>query len=506
MGSDRSTPELTQIPDVHSGINNRAASPVYGNFGPQITNSVVGSNTGRIISSTGLSMPRFASPMNLRANTVGGMLQQASPLNMLGSSYPAPGGRLYMNHLQAGNSSFGSSGMRHDGNSGENSLFDINDFPQLVGRSNSAGSVQGQYGSLPKQGVSANAIVQQNQEFRIQNEDFPALPVFKGTNLHHRDHLPKNMGKSSGFNSGGSYPPLQQHKQIANSVQNTGLENIGPRPVNSPIPHFNSRTQEQLMQQNSELQAQNSFRVQSSSGPQSQKDQSLNSFQETESTDTASRQYGLLGLVSAMNLKEDDPAASLSLGIDLATLGLDMNSSDPLYKTFGSPWSNEPYKGEADYQIPACYSLEQPPTLQPLHFKKFSLPVLFYIFYSMPRDVAQLHAAKELYNKGWFYHKEQRLWLTRIPNEPPLVKTANYEQGSYIYMDENTLAATRKDNFILHYDAIEKIPALPALPSATPNGSERQNKDIHAVLGGKAPAMTDICGSSSGGAGKIRSS
>lgn len=33
-------------------------------------------------------------------------------------------------------------------------------------------------GGLRKQGI--NAIVQQNQEFSIQNEDFPALPGFKG--------------------------------------------------------------------------------------------------------------------------------------------------------------------------------------------------------------------------------------------------------------------------------------------------------------------------------------
>jgi hypothetical protein len=33
-------------------------------------------------------------------------------------------------------------------------------------------------GSLRKQGLSP--IVQQNQEFSIQNEDFPALPGFKG--------------------------------------------------------------------------------------------------------------------------------------------------------------------------------------------------------------------------------------------------------------------------------------------------------------------------------------
>ena len=68
-------------------------------------------------------------------------------MNLLGSSYPTPGGSLSQNQVQAGNSSLGSSGMLHDGSSGDNAPFDINDFPQLTGRPNSAGGGQGQYGN-----------------------------------------------------------------------------------------------------------------------------------------------------------------------------------------------------------------------------------------------------------------------------------------------------------------------------------------------------------------------
>ena len=73
----------------------------------------------------------------------------ASPqfMNLLGSSYPTPGGSLSQNQVQAGNSSLGSSGILHDGSSGDNAPFDINDFPQLTGRPNSAGGGQGQYGN-----------------------------------------------------------------------------------------------------------------------------------------------------------------------------------------------------------------------------------------------------------------------------------------------------------------------------------------------------------------------
>jgi CCR4-NOT transcription complex subunit 2 len=91
----------------------------------------------------------------------------------------------------------------------------------------------------------------------------------------------------------------------------------------------------------------------------------------------------------------------------LTSLGLNLNSQDNLYKTFGSPWSNEAAKGEPDYQIPAFFCRATTTTtsklldiliivascflilhiyicfhcVQPLHFQKFHPLTLFYIFY-----------------------------------------------------------------------------------------------------------------------------
>lgn len=71
-------------------------SPIFGNVGPRITNSIgniVGGNMGRSISSGGLSIPALASRVNLGANGgsvslsvqgsnrfLGGMLQQGKQL------------------------------------------------------------------------------------------------------------------------------------------------------------------------------------------------------------------------------------------------------------------------------------------------------------------------------------------------------------------------------------------------------------------------------------------
>uniref|UniRef100_A0A0E0CBF5 NOT2/NOT3/NOT5 C-terminal domain-containing protein n=1 Tax=Oryza meridionalis TaxID=40149 RepID=A0A0E0CBF5_9ORYZ len=476
-----------------NSVPGMSVSPSLGNLGPRITGSVGnivgGSNIGRNISSGGLSVPSIASHMNLSGNVgsgglnvqgssrmMNGILQQGSPqmLNMMGSSYPTSGGSLSQNQIQGGNNSLGSMGMLHDASDG--APFDMSDFPQLTGRPSSAGGPQGQYGSLRKQGVGVNTIVQQNQEFSIQNEDFPALPGYKGNTtdyameLHHKEQLHDNvpvmqaqqypMSRSVGFNLGSNYPPnRQQHQQGANSVQNAGPQNIGLRPLNSPNQTSSLGSYEQLIQQYQQPQAQNPFRLQQvSSATQSYRDQSLKSIQGGQ---TPSDPYGLMGLLGVIRMNDVD-LSSLALGIDLTTLGLNLNSPDNLYKTFGSPWSNEPAKGEPEFHTPACYSAEQSPPLQPIHFQKFQTPTLFYIFYSMPRDEAQLCAASELYTRGWFYHKEVRVWLTRIPNVEPLVKTPHYERGSYGCFDPNNWETIRKDNFVLHYDQIEKKPAIPS--------------------------------------------
>jgi len=118
---------------------------------------------------------------------------------------------------------------------------------------------------------------------------------------------------------------------------------------------------EQLIQQYQHPQNQSQFRLQQMSPvSQSYKDQSLKSLQASQ---PAPDRFGLLGLLSVIRMNDPD-LTSLALGIDLTTLGLNLNSTDNLYKTFASPWSDEPAKGEPEYSIPSCYYAKQPPPLQ----------------------------------------------------------------------------------------------------------------------------------------------
>lgn len=129
-----------------------------------------------------------------------------------------------------------------------------------------------------------------------------------------------------------------------------------------------------------------------------------------QAAQSAADPFGLLGLLSVIRMSDPD-LTSLALGIDLTTLGLNLNSTENLHKTFGSPWSDEPAKGEPEFNVPQCYYAKQPPALhvsglfteifvfhsvcfyasaeflsggynlQLGYFAKFTVETLFYIFY-----------------------------------------------------------------------------------------------------------------------------
>ena len=81
-----------------------------------------------------------------------------------------------------------------------------------------------------------------------------------------------------------------------------------------------------------------------------------------QAAQSATDPFGLLGLLSVIRMSDPD-LTSLALGIDLTTLGLNLNSTENLHKTFGSPWSDEPAKGDPEFSVPQCYYAKQPPQL-----------------------------------------------------------------------------------------------------------------------------------------------
>lgn len=518
----------------HTGITNRGGSgvsPLTSNAGPRITSSAgnimgaagaAGGNLGRTIN-LGAGQSPVSGSSRAGAGGIGvqgpgrpmnSVPQQASTqvVSLLGGTFSSSLGAANTGQTIMGNGHQVSMGHANDLNSNDSAPFDMNDFPQLTSRPNSSGGAQGQLASIRKQGLSVNSLSQQNQEFSIQNEDFPALPGFKGGNAdfamdfpqkdHHENALALmqshhyQMGRSAGFSLGGSYASHHQQQQqqeirsglstnsaggsfaaIANSADLMHLHGSdlfpsthGQASYHSQVPGLRSGvptnimpgigSYDHLLQQYHHHHNHSQFRHVPSVNPPS-KEHLLKSMHGLQGVPD---RFGLLGLLSVIRMSEPD-LTTLALGIDLTTLGLNLNSRDNLYRTFASPWADGPAKGEPEYTLPQCYS-QQAPRLQPGYFARFSEETLFYIFYSMPKDEAQLFAASELCRKGWFFDKESGMWLTHVPQIESLVKTNTYERGSYYFFDPNIWDYVQKDNHVLHYEMIEKKPRLSQAPES----------------------------------------
>ncbi|GIJ98608.1 hypothetical protein Aspvir_000726 [Aspergillus viridinutans] len=166
--------------------------------------------------------------------------------------------------------------------------------------------------------------------------------------------------------------------------------------------------------------------------------------------------FGLAGLLRMIHSDSPD-VASLAVGQDLMTLGLDLNQPEPLHTSFASPFvaSMSAVPMEQNFSLPACYSVAN---IQPLQTRipSFSDETLFYIFYSMPRDIMQELAAEELMGRKWRYHKIERCWLTRDETYPgPVdVEPRVSERGVYLIWDPTTWKKVRRE-FILRYEDLD---------------------------------------------------
>ncbi|KAK9447445.1 uncharacterized protein V1518DRAFT_421012 [Limtongia smithiae] len=164
--------------------------------------------------------------------------------------------------------------------------------------------------------------------------------------------------------------------------------------------------------------------------------------------------YGIGGLMSFMKMDNNNDIQLLAMGSDLTTLGLNLNQDpEPLSLTFGSPWfETSKTKVEPDFRLPACYNVQSAPNQQ-TKIANFSDETLFYIFYSMPRDIMQEAAAVELTGRNWRYHKELKLWLTKDAGSEPIPQSGLHERGVYTFFDPNSWERIKKE-YVLYYQDI----------------------------------------------------
>ena len=274
------------------------------------------------------------------------------------------------------------------------------------------------YGLVSKRGEPTT-------EFTMLNEDFPALP---GTSLKTEASTEsasqENKQAAQRFGSGSSY------EQAVKDEMRTTSQAPNTQPVKGKIQTSPSGT--------------------------------ITNIPKHMVTD----QFGMIGLLTFIRAAETEPnLVTLALGSDLTTLGLNLNSPESLYQTFGSPFSDSPCRPhEIDFNVPPEYRINSyiREKLAPFKLVRYGEDVLFYLYYTNEGDVLQLAAAAELYSRDWRYHKDERVWLTRVPGVEPLQKTEVFERGTYYIFDYMNWRKIAKE-FHLEYKKLEEKPALQAL-------------------------------------------
>lgn len=176
-------------------------------------------------------------------------------------------------------------------------------------------------------------------------------------------------------------------------------------------------------------------------------------------------QFGMVGLLTFIRAAETDPnLVSLALGQDLTALGLNLNSPDNLYPTFGGPWADMPCRPQdIDCLVPPEYLINHGirEKLAQIKLGRYKDDVLFYMFYTNVGDFLQLAAAAELYQREWRYHMEEKVWITQAPGLGAVEKTSTYERGTYYFFDAQNWRKVPKD-FHLEYSKLENRPILPS--------------------------------------------
>ncbi|KAK6531607.1 hypothetical protein TWF694_002790 [Orbilia ellipsospora] len=232
---------------------------------------------------------------------------------------------------------------------------------------------------------------------------------------HQTHHLPLSLQQQSQQQQN-PHPSLQQTTPStpaelspeSNRKAKTGSGSIGP-PLSS-TPTATASISATMPQNTSNRQQQHLLQQASasigglSSQPDHQSDQQPLRYSstppDTEPSESSGRsdidRFGLNGLLPLIR-NEDLDMALLALGTDLTQLGLELNQPEqPLSSTFASPWSDQQVRAaEPDFKLPQCYSVMN---TQPLQSKvrNFSDETLFYIFYTMPKDLMQEIVAQEL--------------------------------------------------------------------------------------------------------------
>ncbi|XP_015910449.1 CCR4-NOT transcription complex subunit 2 isoform X2 [Parasteatoda tepidariorum] len=302
---------------------------------------------------------------------------------------------------------------------------DLSEFPSLTNRSSqensSANMSHNPMAGRPPYVGMVKQPTNESNEFQIHSEDFPALP--------------------------GSQTQESNQENVNKTTSGRCLE------TSKDSNHFSN----------------DKSSVTQKRGIQTSKDGRVTNIPPGMVTD----QFGMVGLLTFIRAAESEPKlVSLALGSDLTTLGLNLNTTENLYPNFSGPWAEHPCRPQdIDYHVPAEYLVNQSirDKLAPVKLNRYGEDLLFYLFYMFSGDVLQIAAAAELYNRDWRFHKDERVWITRVPGMNPTEKCVSFERGMYYFFDADNWRKVAKE-FHLDYDRLEDRPNVPpAVSSLAPS-------------------------------------
>ncbi|CAG0883600.1 unnamed protein product [Darwinula stevensoni] len=375
-------------------------------------------NRGNLLNarSSGSSTSELGRSLNLGSSSLSSLAHFGlSPLHRNPSSHNAISG------LQSSFSGAGDNGTTPP-------TLDLSEFPSLSNRGH-GDSASMQPNPMAGRAPYVGMVKQPNSEpteFTMSNEDFPALP-----GAQEQDALGQTNSESTGKAMGAS-------ESVGGSVSSDS----------------------NLASHQRAPGAEKSSSVTSKRGIQSTPEGRVTNIPNGMLVD----QFGMVGLLSVIRTTETDPnLVSLSLGSDLTTLGLNLNSPEPIYPAFGGPWADAPCRPQdLECSVPQEYLTNSHirTGLAQIKLNRYGEDLLFYIFYMYVGDYLQLAAAHELYTREWRYHKEERVWITRAPGMVPVEKTSTYERGMYYFFDYQSWRKVPKE-FILDYDKLEDKPQYP---------------------------------------------
>lgn len=289
---------------------------------------------------------------------------------------------------------------------------DLSEFPSLSNRGTLPNS--GSVSSIRNYGMVSKPVTDQTQEFQIQQEDFPALP-----------------GATNPPSSSSGDATCKTPTSITSVIGETGLLKDG-KLISEKAPR---------------------------KGIQTHPDGTVSNIPNGMVMD----QFGLVGLLAFIRQSEGDPnLMAIAPGVDLTTLGLNLNSPETIYSTFQSPWKDLPCRPQdIDFHVPSEYltNIYIRDKLAPIKLNRYGEDLLFFLYYMNGGDLLQLASAAELYSRDWRYHKEEQVWITRAPGVEPVVKTNSYERGTYYFFDAQNWRKVHKE-FHLEYDKLEDRPNL----------------------------------------------